>query len=90
MKLRRSYRIEADLGSISHDEGSQERHSEIMNLLETIKESIVPAKELSASLVEEHRKDMQEALRLKVELDSIYEAITRTKREIATLRYAGA
>jgi chemotaxis protein CheZ len=33
---------------------------------------------------------MQEALRLKVELDSIYEAIERTKREIATLRYAGA
>jgi chemotaxis protein CheZ len=33
---------------------------------------------------------MQEAMRLKVELDSIYEAIERTKREIATLRYAGA
>jgi chemotaxis protein CheZ len=33
---------------------------------------------------------MQEALRLKTELDSIYEAIERTKREIATLRYAGA
>ncbi|WP_244627459.1 protein phosphatase CheZ [Microvirga tunisiensis] len=59
-------------------------------MLGTIKESIVPAREISTSLLEEHRRDMQEALRLKVELDSIYEAISRTKREIATLRYAGA
>ena len=71
------------------DEGALDRHAEIMNLLGTIREAIVPAKELSASLIEEHRKDMQEAMRLKVELDSIYEAIERTKREIATLRYAG-
>jgi chemotaxis protein CheZ len=61
-----------------------------MSMLGTIKESIVPAREISTSLLEEHRRDMQEALRLKVELDSIYEAINRTKREIATLRYAGA
>ena len=59
-------------------------------MLGLIKESIVPAREISTSLLEEHRRDMQEALRLKSELDSIYEAIARTKREIATLRYAGA
>lgn len=58
-------------------------------MLGAIKESIIPARELSTSLIEEHRRDMQEALRLKVELDSISEAIERTKREIATLRYAG-
>ncbi len=90
MKPRKSYRIEASMGALSYDEGVQERHSEIMNMLGVIKESIVPAREISTSLLEEHRRDMQEALRLKVELDSIYEAIERTKREIATLRYAGA
>jgi chemotaxis protein CheZ len=90
MKPRKSYRIEASMGAPSHDEGSQDRHSEIMSMLGSIKESIVPAREISTSLLEEHRRDMQEALRLKVELDSIYEAIHRTKREIATLRYAGA
>jgi chemotaxis protein CheZ len=90
MKPRKSYRIEADLSAVSLDEEALGRHSEIMSLLEAIKESIVPAEEISASLLEEHRRDMQEALRLKVELDSIYEAIERTKREIATLRYAGA
>jgi chemotaxis protein CheZ len=90
MKPRKSYRIEASMGAPSYDEGSQDRHSEIMNMLGSIKESIVPAREISTSLLEEHRRDMQEALRLKVELDSIYEAINRTKREIATLRYAGA
>jgi chemotaxis protein CheZ len=78
------------MGAPSYDEGSQDRHSEIMSMLGSIKESIVPAREISTSLLEEHRRDMQEALRLKVELDSIYEAINRTKREIATLRYAGA
>jgi len=76
--------------SASHEDDALERHAEIMNLLGAIKEAIVPAKELSASLLEEHRRDMQEAMRLKVELDSIYEAIELTKREIATLRYAGA
>ncbi|MGO4526303.1 protein phosphatase CheZ [Microvirga sp. 2MCAF35] len=90
MNPRKSYRIEASMDALPYDEGVQERHSEIMSMLGTIKESIVPAREISASLLEEHRRDMQEALRLKVELDSIYEAIERTKREIATLRYAGA
>jgi len=78
------------MASAPQDEDALDRHTEIMNMLGAIKEAIVPAKELSASLIEEHRKDMQEAMRLKVELDSIYEAIERTKREIATLRYAGA
>jgi len=90
MTYRKSYRIEANLGVLSQDEGILDRHSEVMGMLATIKESIVPAKEISSSLLEEHRRDMQEALRLKTELDSIYEAIERTKREIATLRYAGA
>jgi chemotaxis protein CheZ len=90
MKPRKSYRIEASMGALSDDEEAHDRHSEIMSMLGTIKESIVPAREISTSLLEEHRRDMQEALRLKVELDSIYEAISRTKREIATLRYAGA
>ena len=90
MKPHKSYRIEASMGALPYEEGVQERHSEIMSMLGVIKESIVPAREISASLLEEHRRDMQEALRLKVELDSIYEAIERTKREIATLRYAGA
>ena len=87
---KKSYRIEANLGVVSQDEGVLERHSEVLGMLAAIKESIVPAKEISASLLEEHRRDMQEALRLKAELDSIYEAIERTKKEIATLRYAGA
>ena len=86
----KSYRIEANMGVPLQDEGVVERHSEIMGMLALIKESIVPAREISTSLLEEHRRDMQEALRLKTELDSIYEAIERTKKEIATLRYAGA
>lgn len=90
MTPRKNYRIEAGLDALPPNDEALERHLEVMNLLGAIKEAIAPAKELSNSLLEEHRRDMQEALRLKVELDSISEAIERTKREIATLRYAGA
>lgn len=90
MKSRKSYRIEASRSVEAHEEESLERHQEIMTMLGAIKESIAPARDISASLLEEHRRDMHEALRLKVELDSISEAIERTKMEIATLHYAGA
>ncbi len=90
MKPRKNYRIEAHSDTAPPSDEALERHQEVMNMLGSIKEAIVPARELSTSLLEEHRRDMQEALRLKVELDSISEAINRTKCEIATLRYAGA
>ncbi|NBJ10992.1 hypothetical protein GR304_08725 [Microvirga sp. SYSU G3D207] len=90
MNSRKAYRIEGLSGIVPQEEGTTDRHAEIMAMLSAIKEAIVPAKEISTSLLEEHRRDMQEALRLKAELDTIYEAIERTKKEIATLRYAGA
>jgi chemotaxis protein CheZ len=90
MKPQRSYRIEGRQASPVSNGRAVERHLEIMSALSVIKESLAPAREVSASLIEEHRRDMQEALRLKVELDSISEAIQRTKLEIATLHYAGA
>ena len=78
------------MGGSAPNGDAMERHQEIMETLHAIKESIAPAREVSTSLIEEHRRDMQEALRLKVELDSISEAIQRTKSEIATLHYKGA
>ncbi|WP_082145894.1 protein phosphatase CheZ [Microvirga massiliensis] len=90
MKPQRMYRIEGRRAVPIADGEAVERHLEIMSALSVIKESLAPAREVSASLIEEHRRDMQEALRLKVELDSISEAIQRTKLEIATLHYAGA
>jgi chemotaxis protein CheZ len=46
---------------------------------------IKPAAEISNDAIETFRKELSEAAKLKSELDSIREAIQRTKEEIATL-----
>ncbi|HYF56019.1 MAG TPA: protein phosphatase CheZ [Salinarimonas sp.] len=51
---------------------------------------IQPATEVSQAILEEQRRDLREAQRLKDELDAISAAIQRTKQEIATLHFAGA
>ena len=90
MTIRKSYRIESHSSSVSPDGTSEmQRHAEIMAAIASVKELLEPAQSVSYTLLEEHRKDMHEALRLKVELDAISEAIQRTKQEIATLHYAG-
>ena len=43
--------------------------------------------EMSAKLVNEFKKELSEAAKLKAELDTIYEAIAQTKKEIATLHH---
>ncbi|MCB8823484.1 protein phosphatase CheZ [Microvirga rosea] len=60
-----------------------------MGAIASLRDLLEPTHKVSHSLLEDHRRDMQEALRLKVELDAISEAIQRTKQEIATLHYAG-
>jgi Chemotaxis protein len=90
MTPRKSYRIESRPSSGSPEGASEmQRHAEIMEAITSVKELLEPAQNVSYSLLEEHRRDMHEALRLKVELDAISAAIQRTKQEIATLHYAG-
>jgi chemotaxis protein CheZ len=72
------------------DTPASQRHAEIMEAFASLREIMEPAHKVSHTILEEHRRDLQEAMRLKVELDSISEAIQRTKQEIATLHYAGA
>ena len=54
-----------------------------------LKRLITPQRELSTDIIEDYRKQFAEAMKLKVELDGIHEAIERTKREIATLHVSG-
>jgi chemotaxis protein CheZ len=51
---------------------------------------VSPTQAISSALLEDSRRDMQEALRLRSELEAISASIQRTKQEIATLHYAGA
>ena len=50
---------------------------------------VQPTQELSEKALEQLRRDQTEALKIKAEMDLIYEAINRTKREIATLHVSG-
>ncbi|WP_246728583.1 protein phosphatase CheZ [Microvirga terricola] len=63
----------------------KERQAEIFSAIATLRKHAQPGQDSVHSLLE-----LQGALRLKVELDAIAEAIQRTKQEIATLHYAGA
>lgn len=64
-------------------------HLEIMAELKSLRALIQPAEEVSRQMIEAYRGEMQEALKLKAELDSIYSAINQTKHEIATLHVSG-
>jgi chemotaxis protein CheZ len=64
------------------------RHDEIMAELRALR-SIIEPQGLTEQLIDAHRTEIAEARKLKAELDSIYEAINRTKREIASLHVAG-
>ncbi|WP_236042325.1 protein phosphatase CheZ [Roseibium aggregatum] len=73
----------------------ERRHQEILEEIAGLKSMIrkggggsqqaVDPQEMSEKFMSEFRKELSEAAKLKVELDSIYEAIAQTKKEIATL-----
>jgi chemotaxis protein CheZ len=63
--------------------------AEIVAALATLRRHLYPTSELSQMLSDEHQHDLMELRRLKLEMDAISQAIQGTKREIATLHYAG-
>lgn len=67
----------------SEDTGT--RHSELMAEFSKLRAIIKPAAEISSEAIETFRREVHEASKLKSEMDSIREAIQRTKQEIATL-----
>jgi chemotaxis protein CheZ len=64
-------------------------HSEIMAELKALRAMVQPSEAVSERMIEAYRKEMAEAQKLKAELDTIYDAINRTKHEIATLHVTG-
>lgn len=91
MALRKMYRIEALGQDSALDKGdpSSQRHRELMGELKSLRALIQPSQELNEKAIESMRREHADAMRIKVELDSIYEAINKTKREIATLHVSG-
>lgn len=74
---------------VSCNASEQERHEEIMNALAVLREHTDSQESFSQKVVETCQRDLQEAQKIKGELEKIHNAIAETKREIATLHDAG-
>jgi len=64
-------------------------HDEVMAELRALRTLIQPREDLTAKMIESYKAEIAEAQKLKAELDLIYDAINRTKTEIATLHITG-
>ena len=67
------------------DTGAADRHAELLAEIARLRALIKPAAEISNEAIDTFRRELGEAAKLKSEMDSIKEAIARTKQEIATL-----
>lgn len=99
--VKRSFRAESlmRLSASANDDPAlvdERRHRQLLEEIASVKsmlargQSATPALDpeaVSEKFMQEFRKELSEAAKLKVELDSIYEAIAQTKREIATLHH---
>jgi chemotaxis protein CheZ len=65
------------------------RHQEVMSELQTLRSLVKPAEQVTQQMIDAYKQQIAEASKLKGELDLIYEAINRTKKEIATLHVTG-
>jgi chemotaxis protein CheZ len=64
-------------------------HHEILSEIKQLRALIRPPEEVTKQMIDAYRAEMQEAMKLKAELDQIWQAIDQTKHEIATLHVTG-
>ena len=64
-------------------------HDEIMTELRALRSLVKPAEQVTAQMIDAYKAQIAEAAKLKGELDLIYDAINRTKQEIATVHVTG-
>src|ERR1700674_4600517 len=95
---RKTFRIEAmnvrqirpaAIGGSGGEQNSAAHHHEIMAELKALRAMIAPPDAVSGKMIDAYRAEMAEAHKLKGELDLIWDAINRTKHEIATLHVTG-
>jgi chemotaxis protein CheZ len=92
---RKLFRVEALMRShdgVAHHDGAiltGHSHDAIMAELKELRTLMQPREELTHGVIDAYRHEIAEAQKLKGELDLIYDAINRTKKEIATLHVTG-
>ena len=69
--------------------GPTHHHDEIMTELRALRALVKPAEQVSLQMIDSYKTQIAEAQKLKTELDLIYDAINRTKQEIATVHFSG-
>jgi chemotaxis protein CheZ len=91
MAARKLFRIEAMGSAATGPAGgrAEDRHREVIDEIRALRALVQPTQELGEKALEQLRRDQAEARKIKAEMDLIYEAINRTKREIATLHVSG-
>jgi len=90
---RRAFRIER-IGAINttpDDATDKEgtRHRELMKALNELRDGLAPQQEISTELIDRYRSELEDARKIKSEMDEIYLAIAETKKDIATLHHTG-
>ncbi|MEM8878793.1 MAG: protein phosphatase CheZ [Pseudomonadota bacterium] len=87
----KKFRIETTNADAQTPEAAAEnRHEELVALLDGLKKSVAGTVEtVNETFVTEYRGQIDEARKLKAELDEIHEAIGNTKRELANLHVNG-
>jgi chemotaxis protein CheZ len=90
---KRAFRIEviSQPETAPHPKGASASgsHQEILSEIKQLRALIRPPEEVSKQMIDAYRAEMQEAMKLKAELDQIWQAIDQTKHEIATLHVTG-
>ncbi|MCE1234824.1 MAG: protein phosphatase CheZ [Hyphomicrobiales bacterium] len=92
MAARKIFRIEAlnaAEGAAAASGRDEDRHRELLEEIRGLRRLVQPTQELGEKALEQLRREQADALKIKAEMDLIYEAINRTKREIATLHVSG-
>ena len=64
-------------------------HDEIMTELRALRSLVKPAEQVSLQMIDSYKAQIAEAQKLKTELDLIYDAINKTKQEIAAVHFSG-
>ncbi len=90
---RKAFRIE-QIGVVNTqtsdpDDIESIRHHELMRTITELRDRIAPQQEISTELLDRYRSEMEQAQKIKSELDEIYRAIAETKKDIATLHHTG-
>ena len=92
MLARRQFRIETMRARSANGHANSHphlHHHEIMDELRALRSLVKPAEQMTAQMIDAYKAQIAEAAKLKGELDLIYDAINRTKQEIAAVHLTG-